>query len=259
MKAWPEKVERLRDYVLYECKDLPPDLVLAIINNESGGQIGIEGKVKTRAGTVPDIHGNMVNVNHALGLMQAIPATIDFYNQDAPADEKATIEDMTGNDERAARMQIRIGCKYLAFVNHYLHKKHPNAFPAASLSNANDSQIALVLAGYAVGHGAVSKKIKALNEKGISPTFSNVKKHFPTWGQNQSGKWINRPIFYAEKVSKKFNDHKGGSYDEPSPTKIAKRLAGELGQGKGMIAALLFVGGAAYLINRHFTKARGFE
>lgn len=259
MKAWPEQIERLRNYVLFECKDLPPDLVLAIINNESGGQIGIQGRVKTRAGKLPDIHGNMHDVNHALGLMQAIPATIDWYNQSAPADEKATIEDMTGDDERAARMQIRIGCKYLAFVNHYLHKKHPAAFPSPSLSNAGDSQIALVLAGYAVGHGAVSKKIKKLNDQGIAPTFSNVKKHFPTWGQNKSGRWINRPIFYAEKVLKKYTNHKGGSYDEPSPTKIAKRLAGELTQGKGMIAALLFVGGAAYLINRHFTKPRGTE
>lgn len=257
MKPWPEKIERLRNFVLWECKDIPPDLILAIINNESGGKIGIEGRVKTRAGQLPDIEGNMHNLNHAMGLMQIIPATVNWYNQKAPADEKATIEDMQGDDERAARMQIRVGCKFLAFVNHYLHQKVPQACPAKSLSEAKDSQIALVATGYAVGHGATRKKLKSLIESGISPTFSNIKKHFTTWGQNKNGRWINRPVFYATKILSNFKKHRGGSYEESAPGDITKRVVGDFTTGKGAIAAVLFLSGAAWFINRHFTKARG--
>lgn len=259
MKPWPVKIERLRKYVLWECKDIPPDLVLAIINNESGGKIGIEGRVKTRAGKLADVNGNLHNLNHAMGLMQVIPATVNWYNQSAPEDEKATVEDMQGDDERAARMQIRVGCKFLAFVNHYLHRKEPQACPAKSLSEAGDSQTALVATGYAVGHGATRKKLKSLVERGISPTFSNVKKHFPTWGQNKNGRWINRPIFYATKILTNFKKHRGGSFEETSPTDLAKRAVGQLTSGKGVIAAAIFTGGLAWLIHRHFGKPRGKE
>ena len=108
---WSNKIESLRDFVVCECRDIPPDLVLAIIRHESGGIIGVRGKGKIRSpGILRDVNGNAHKIDVALGLMQCIPAVINGYNSGAPAAETATLEDMTGNDDRAARLQIRIGC-----------------------------------------------------------------------------------------------------------------------------------------------------
>jgi hypothetical protein len=257
LEPWKNRVERLRKYVTWECKDIPPDLVLAIINNESSGQIGIKGRVKTRSAYIPTQSGDMKQANYAFGLMQVIPSTINWYNQDVEGNDIATYEDMIGNDERSARIQIRVGCKYLAFVNNYLHKKFSEELPSKSLSEANDSQIALVATGYAVGHGATKKKLQTLKDKGLGLTFSNVKKEFPNWGKNRNGKWINRPLFYASKIIKNYNKHKGNSFDTNGVIELSKRIVGDVSKGKKAIAALIFFGGAAYLINRHFTKSKG--
>lgn len=253
---WPEKIELLRPYVLWECRDIPPDLVLAIIQRESGGNIGIEGTGKTRCGTLADLHGNSVSVCHALGLMQTIPATIKWYNESVADSQRATVEDMIGADERAARLQIRVGCKYLAYVNHFLHKKFPSFCPAASLSQASDDQISLVLTGYTVGHGDTLKKIQGLIDTGNRVTFSAIKNAYPDWGK-RGDTWVNRPVQYADAVLSSFVKHRGESYDQKNPGEIVRRTVGQMTGKKGAIVAVLFVAGAAYLINRHYTRPRG--
>jgi hypothetical protein len=255
---WNDQIESLRSFVLWECKDLPPDLVLAIIRHESGGKIGRIGQGKTRCGDLPDVYGNKHELCHASGLMQTIPATVAWYNDTAPDDQRATIEDMTGTDDRAARIQIRIGCKYLAYVNHYLHNRFPSVFPAASLSQANDDQISFVLTGYAVGHGDTAEKIQGLLDAGKKTDFKTLKATFPDWGR-VNGVWLNRPIQYAQSVMAQFNKHRGGSYDSSKPGDLVRRTIGDMTKGKGALAAILFIGGAAWLINHHFTKPRGIE
>ena len=255
--AWNNCVESLRKVVNWECKDIPSDLVLAIINNESGGQIGIKAKVKCKAGDMYDASGKRHSINRAMGLMQAIPATVQFYNDSAPAGEKALLEDMTGTDERAARLQVRVGCKFLAFVNHYLHTRMPKAAPAAHLSDASPDQIKLVLTGYAVGHGATRKKLMAVKEQGYPPTFDSIKRNFPEWGK-RNGKWFNRPIFYAEKVFAKYSENKAGGVPDvvKKPVEIVKRTVSNV-DGKGAFIAVAFLAGAGWLLNRYFTKPRG--
>lgn len=255
---WPEKIERLRSLVIWECKDIPPDLVLAVIQHESGGYVGLTGKGKTRCGELPDIHGNKHELCNAIGLMQTIPATVAWYNDTAPDDQRATIEDMIGTDERAARLQIRVGCKFLAYVNHYLHNRFPSVFPAASLSDASDDQISLVLTGYAVGHGATAQKVQALIDAGKKADFNAVKNANPNWGKS-GNVWLNRPVQYAQAVMAQFSKHRGGSYDTSKPVELVRRTVGQMTEGKGAIAAILFIGGAAWLINRHFTKPRSIE
>jgi hypothetical protein len=254
--AWNERIENLRNVVLWECKDIPPDLVLALIKHESAGYIGRQAGVACKAGVLHDANGNPHTINHALGLMQTIPATIDWYNQSALNADKATLEDMTGNDERAARLQTRIGCKFLAFANHYLHSKIPEAAPAASLSEATPDQIKLALTGFAVGHGATYKKLKAVQALGEQPSFEAIKKNFPDWGKNSAGKWINRPIKFAEVVFDWYNENKTGSFDTSKPIELVKRTVSKV-NGKGAFVAIAFLAGAGWLLNKYYSKPRG--
>lgn len=206
---WPPKIERLRTATTWECKDIPPDLILAIIKHESNGTIGRPGGVNTKCGNVPTVNGGVKKVCKAFGLMQVIPSTVAYYNsQQSNPNNKATFEDISGTDERAARIQIKIGCFYLAFANHFIHKLYPLDFPAFSLSSATPDQIKVALTAYAVGHGALKQKLDALKDEKRKLSFDNLKKYFPTWGQNKAGKWINRPLHYANVVNKWFqSDH----------------------------------------------------
>lgn len=248
--SWPPKIERLRQFVVWECKDIPPDLVLAIIKHESGGVPGIAARVKCKCGPLPDVNGNQVEVCNALGLMQTIPATIDWYNQTAEADKVATIEDMTGSDERAIRLQIRIGCKFLAHCNRYLHKRFPETVPEASLANAADDQIRLVLTGYAVGNGATAEKMQTAKEQNYSPTFANIQRLFPKWGQNAAGKWINRPLKYAGDVTTMFKANRSGSYSGTRASDLVARV--KTAPKGGMIALAFLLAAAGWAVNRYY-------
>lgn len=253
---FPERVESLRGFVLCECRDIPPDLVLSIIRHESAGIIGRPGKGHIRSpGIVFDVNGVPHDIDVALGLMQTIPATIQGYNSDVPADERATLEDMTGTDERAARLQIRVGCRFLAGCNQYLHKKFPDACPAQSLSTATDDQIGIVLTAYAVGPGNTAKKLQKLIELGKKPTFSNLQIEFPTWGQNSDGRWINRPLLYAQTVLKWYRDNKKNSYHIGKCGALAERMKSISPQATGIGFALLLAG-AGFAINWYFTKRK---
>jgi SLT domain-containing protein len=248
--SWPPKIERLRKFVSWECKDIPPDLILAIIKHESGGNPGIPAKVNCKCGMLPDVNGNQVKVCNALGLMQIIPATVNWYNDQAPDDEKATFEDMTGSDERAIRLQIRIGCKFLALVNNYLHQRYPETVPERSLANAKDDQIKLVLTGYAVGHGNTAKKMAKAIEADKSPTFANLKRLFPTWGQNAQGKWINRPLKYANDTITMFQANRSGSYVGTNPKDLLARV--KTGDKGGLLALAICLTAAGWAINRYY-------
>lgn len=256
--SWPPKIEMFRSWVLWECKDIPPDLVLAIIKHESAGIIGRKASIGCKCGDIPDVSGKLHRVCHAYGLMQVIPATVNWYNQNASQNEKATYEDVTGEDERAARIQIRIGCAYLAFINHWLNQKFPAACPAKSLSEATNDQIALVITAYAVGHGATAQKLRALHSAGKKMSFANIKKTFPTWGQNKSGKWINRPILFADVIVRWYQENKAESFDTDKPTELIKRVVPD-GKGFGAFAAILFVAGSGWLINRWYSRRKKDE
>lgn len=253
--AWPAKIEKLRKYVQWECKDVPPDLILAIIKHESGGTPGILARVKCKCGMMPSLKNGSIKVCNAMGLMQVIPSTVDFYNQANDERDIATYEDMTGTDERAIRLQIRTGCKFLAFVNHYLHRHFPQALPESSLANATDDQIQLVLTGYAVGHGAAAKKLKQLIDQGKTPSFANIKKNFPTWGQNKEGKWINRPLKYANDTISMFRANRSGSFTGSRAVDLVARAKNAVTDNKGGFIALAFcLAAAGWAVNNYYSK-----
>jgi hypothetical protein len=255
--SWPLKIENLRKYVVWECKDIPPDLILGIIKHESGGNPGILARENCKCGMMPTTSGTDVQVCNAMGLMQVIPSTVDFYNQGMDEKDVATYEDMTGKDERAIRLQIRTGCKFLAYANHYLHQLYPATVPENSLANADDDQIALVLTAYAVGNGATAKKMQALIDENKAPTFANIRKYFPGWGQNAQGKWINRPLKYATNVMSTFKANRTGSYSGSKPGDLVARATNTIKDNKGGFLALaLCLTAAGWAVNHYYSRRK---
>jgi soluble lytic murein transglycosylase-like protein len=231
--AWKKRIEKWRPFVSWECKDIPPDLVLAVIRNESNGVAGLPAGVASKSKDyLPTASGGEHYVDRAYGLMQTVPATVLGYNQHEQSKPNfdpvtlATWEDISGTDERAARIQIRAGCYYLALANHLIHKAHPEAAPAASLSEAKPDQIRIVLTAYAVGAGATIKKLDQLKAEGKAATFSNLAASFPNWGGKS-----NRPIYYANKVSGYYEENKTGSYTGSKPGGLLARIGGKNGTG----------------------------
>ncbi len=243
--SWPGRIEKLRQYVMWECNDVPPDLILGVINNESGGIVGRMGERKIKTpGVIRSTTGNPKWVEIAYGLTQAIPSTIEFYNQNQKNKRNiAYYEDVSGKTERAARIQIRIGCFTLAWLNAYFHRRYPRAFPAASLSQAKRVQVDMILAAYLMGHAALQKKLDALIDKGHGLSMANIKRVFPHWGQskNEKGEWIthNRPFLYAQKVGDSYQDNRGKSYAGGSPSTMIAKAARKAGGGGVIIAFVL--------------------
>lgn len=196
---WPEHIESWRQFVLWECRDIPPDLVLAIIKHESNGVAGIASIATTKPHDIPLEGGGHINYNHALGLTQIIPGTIASYNNSHPSDI-VYYEDMKGTDERAARLQIRVGCAVYASGIRNLYNYNPQTFTGNTPGAATVDQLMFGLTAYARGFRALRKKLNILAEQGIALTFANLAANFPTWGQNAAGEWINRPIQYTETV-----------------------------------------------------------
>lgn len=196
---WPPHIERWRKYAIWECRDIPPDLILAIIKYESNGVPGRPSETTTKRHDIPLAAGGFINYNHALGLMQIIPGTIASYNKAHPNDP-VFYEDMSGKDERAARLQIRVGCAVFANGVRKLYKYDPRVFIGDTPGRATPDQLLLALTIYAHGWGNLRPKLNALRARGIPLSFANVERHFPNWGQNKEGKWINRPLYYAKTV-----------------------------------------------------------
>lgn len=219
--SWPPNIEKYRTYVEWECKDLPPDLMLAVIQHESGGVAGAIGKGETKWGSIPSTNSQSgkVNVNHALGLCQVIPPNVESWNEN-PNNETVYLEDMTGTDERAIRLQIRLGCWIMASGFHGLSKFYPENFVSSGKdSNANEIRLALV--AYAIGIGALKEKLDQLKAEGKALTYEQLAESFPDWGKSSSGKWVNRPLFYARNVWDKYAEATGGT-KTPASSKVGK-------------------------------------
>jgi hypothetical protein len=231
--TWPKKIEQWREPVGWECKDLPPDLVLAVMSHESGGIPGRKGSRGTRCGTLPTASGGKVQVCGALGLMQIHPLTVSSWNEHG--DETAYLEDMTGDDERAIRIQIRLGCWYLASCVAGLHQFDPTAFPAVSAAKAGQNQLQCALIGYAVGLGALKKKLKQLQSENKPLTYDQLVKTFPEWGKSKkTGKWINRPLHYAAVVWDQYAKKATGGTISTTPPGLTARI-GKAWNGGGWL------------------------
>ena len=239
-KKWPDSIERYRQYVCWECRDIPPDLVMAVIQNESSGVAGLAaGRQSKSKAYLPCADGTEKWVDRAYGLMQAVPGTVLSYNDyqrsrsDYDPNKLATWEDISGKDERAIRMQIAIGCYYLAVANKILNLNNPQSAPSKNLSDANADQIKLILTSYAVGAGATLNKLKLLDEQNLKPTFANLKRRFPDWG-----KPANRPVYFADKIFQKYTHHTDTKYIDFESIKTKAR--------SGALPVFLLAAFAAY-------------
>lgn len=212
---WNPQIERWRQFVQWECKDIQPDLMLAIIRQESGGIPGLVATAFCKPGPIPKEQGGFIIFDHALGLMQIVPLTIASYNERHPSDI-VYFEDMKGQDERAARLQIRVGCAVYASAVRNLYLYDPQTFPGESPGSANADQLILALVGYRMGTNALRKKLDGLKAQGKPLSYESLQNTFPGWGGE-----INRVYHYTSTVWDNAVNHgfdPGAPIPTPPPT-----------------------------------------
>lgn len=239
MTVFAPRIEALRQWAVWECKDLTVNLVLAVIAHESGGIIGRPSGEKTPAYEVLNDAGQPETVNHAYGLMQCTPGLLKTW-QASGKEPKITIDDLRKTDERAARCQIALGSWYLANQIRQLYQYDPASFPGANAGAATPEQIKLALCAYAAGWGAngndpadkgLKPKLDWLKANGHPLTLEMIKKAFPTWGQRENGSWFIQPVLYAGSV---FSNYlaSGGSPLLKAAEQMPQPLAQPLAQPK---------------------------
>jgi SLT domain-containing protein len=251
--TWGKKIAALRPYVIAECRDIPPDFVMAIIKHESNGIPGRMSSANCACGKLSDVNGNEKKICNALGLMQTIPDTINGYNATADRLHFATIEDMTGSDDRAIRIQIAVGCWYIAAVARKLRRDHPGLIAADDFEHMDDDDLKLILLGYAMGAGGISRRLQQLADSGKSQTSANIKKYFASWGQSSG----NRPFEYVDQTWSLYAANRHSSYGAGRAKDLAARAKNVLGSGSGMAVIVGLLGlsllARSYIINKRRT------
>lgn len=249
---WPPKVERHRERVQWEAKGFDPDLILALIRQESGGVIGKKARSTTREWLIPLLSGGQILYDRALGLMQIVPRTIDSYNEHHPI---VYYEQMSGKTLNDARIQIRVGIGILGSEIKTLNNFFPIEFPGRTPSTIDTNQLLMTLLAYRMGGPALRKKLNNLKDRGLALTYENIVKEFPLWGYKppdeetgEPGKWINRPIHYTDTIWEAALNHgfvPGSSQTfPPGPGMPETQIAGSGGVGLLLVVglALLFLG-----------------
>jgi len=198
--TWPAHIERLKPLVYDVCKDIPADLILAVIRRESNGVIGRVANSRTKlCRQLPTRQNTKKRVCHAMGLMQCVPVVVDDWNKSHA--QKVTVDDMTGKSSADGRIQIKIGCElfrtYLKNLNHYDSRQ----FPARSPANADSNQLQMSLFAYRMGYGALQKKLDILKREGKPLTYESMLRRFPRWGYDaDNDRWVNRPVKYVTAI-----------------------------------------------------------
>lgn len=133
---------------------LPPELVKAVMNRESRGNVGA---VNPSSG--------------ASGLMQVMPVALRDYNQNNKV--KYSMDDLRGKTQTAAKIQVRIGLWILARfwkgAFNYLRKRLGEV--------ALDDLARIADMFYAAGPGNTKKKIDKIKR----PTYDNIARRYPKW------------------------------------------------------------------------------
>ena len=221
----------------FECKDIPQDLVLSIIRHESGGRAGDIAKRKSKSAEIPTDSGGKKIVDRAMGLLQVIAPNVAAWNE--RKQPIITWEDMTGQDERSARLQIRIGCSIFASCVQRLHQFDPSNFPGKTPGTAPTDQLSLAVVAYLMGPGkpggqrGLIPRLEALKAKKIRMNLKNLALTFPKWGWNEKEqRWINRPNQYGHSVWAAYTKNTG----QPHPTQDKPRNGWIIPVGIGLIA-----------------------
>jgi hypothetical protein len=208
---WNPNIEQWRKFAIWEGYGIPPDLILALIAGESGGKAGEPGNRKTNSRDhIPKADGSTVYVERALGLMQCVPSTILWYNQEHPQNP-ATFEDMTGSNDRAARMQIKMGAWVYKHNIAGLKRWYPAFFQFGDVGRATENQLQLALIAYGIGMGNLKRKLDKLGAAGERLDVRSLQKAFPKWGfDTDTGKWRDRPLQSAGNKWSMYMRHRTG-------------------------------------------------
>lgn len=228
---FPQVVERWRQAASWEGKDVPIDILLAIIEHESGGIAGIVSRRKRAAGFYPlplDSGGEKM-VENDLGLMQTGPAVVLAFSKATKT--PVTYQDMTGKDERAYRLQIRVGAWYLANQIRNLHGYDTKQFPGKTPAQANENQYRLALIAYARGFGDLKKKLDSLREKRAPLTLSVLESSFPDWRQGPQ---------FARDIWRRYQQNKTATVAIEPSEPIGKRIKAIASEWAIPLALLLF-------------------
>lgn len=169
---WPDHIARWQQFADWEARDVPAGIVLSIIEAESNGRPGAKGYKPLKGALLPHDDGSKEEVFTPLGLMQPAPRVIASYNDSHTP--PATIEDMTGTDERGARQQIRVGSWAYAREVNRLHKWDKETFPAPSPQTATADQLRIALASYATGPAPILETLDAARAKRRPITFDAI-------------------------------------------------------------------------------------
>lgn len=133
---------------------LPVDLVLTLLDLESGG---VAGAVNPKSG--------------ASGLMQVMPGTLKDYNKKHAV--AVSLAELRGKSPAAGRLQIRVGVWVLSMfwrgAYRYILKRSDNV-PTDDLARIADLY-------YVAGPGATRRRL----DKAPRPTFDAVSAMFPSW------------------------------------------------------------------------------
>lgn len=185
--SFPPLVERWRQLVTWECRDLPVNYVLAVIQYESGGHAGRESR-KKRPTTYPMVNraGQTIQVDRDLGLMQVSPILAKTFNDSSKQGPQVTYDDMIGNTERDCRLQIRVGCYGLAFNVRALQQYFPSIFSAKEARNAGAEQLLFALIGNAVGPFGLRQRLNTMQKAGVPLTWANFSNRY----MGPLGPWI---------------------------------------------------------------------
>jgi len=218
-----EHVERFRPQVTTELSrgnyPFPPELILAVIQAESGGT---PGQVNPKSG--------------ASGLMQIMPIALKDYNQRNKT--KLKMDDMKAKTSEAIFLQIRVG---IDILGQYWKQAYKFLEPRLTTVQLDDlGPVSSIF--YVAGQGAAKKRLAVLEH----PTFAAIAKRYPEWNALAYARKVWRltadqnPVWDLDAI----DEWVGGETKPVTPPLIAKTPQ------NGFLLAMLLVAIASFYMKK---------
>lgn len=178
---FPPSVERWRVLAGEESNGLPVDLVLVIVQRESGGSAGLVSR-----STVPSSYTSSEMAacglpyelrNRDLGLMQIGPSTWRGFV--ARTGSKITPCDLASKTAAGARLQLRAGCSIFRDRLELVRTLEPGSFPWPA-GPLTDDHVLLGRLAYAFGWDGLRGRWNAAIAAGYPHTFGGLEAHHGT-------------------------------------------------------------------------------
>lgn len=179
----------------------PVEYILAIIQSESGGNIG---EVNPKSG--------------ASGLMQIMPIALKQFNIDTKLGY--TMVDMKGKDDQSARRQVRVGLHIVG----YMWRQAANYLKKRVSHIVFEDLVQISQLFYVAGQGAAKKKIDEV----VEPTFAKIADRFAGWSAIPYTKriWSDtaslKPVWDLDAVERWIGGSAGSGPDRPAIARTGK-------------------------------------